>query len=73
MNLGQHLLLAWTVFAFLGIGAMITAIMWGVRTRQFSNQDHIRNLPLESPYIKNSQKHCAFIGNKRSSAAKKGK
>lgn len=55
MNPGQHLLLAWTVFAFLGILAMISAIMWGVRSRQFSNQDRIRHLPLESPAIKQTR------------------
>jgi hypothetical protein len=43
-----QLLIVWitvTIVILLGLTAIL---VWAVRTRQFSNQDHARYLPLES-------------------------
>lgn len=48
MSAAQHLLIVWIVMTIFGVGGMIAALIWAIRTRQFSQQDRARHLPLES-------------------------
>jgi nitrogen fixation-related uncharacterized protein len=42
------LLVLWVGFAVLAIAGIIAALVWAVRTRQFSSPDEAARLPLES-------------------------
>lgn len=44
-------LLLWIGFLLLGVGSAFAFIWWGVRSRQFSDQDRARSLPLHSRII----------------------
>ena len=41
-------LMVWMTFAVLGLIALIVVLLWAVRSRQFSDQDRARSLPLHS-------------------------
>jgi len=43
-----HLLILWTTVTVVALLGLIAVLVWAVRTRQFSNQDRARYLPLES-------------------------
>jgi cbb3-type cytochrome oxidase maturation protein len=42
------LLIAWIIFLVLALIGGIAVLVWAVRSRQFSNQDRARYLPLQS-------------------------
>jgi cbb3-type cytochrome oxidase maturation protein len=42
------LIIVWVTFAVLMLAAIVATLVWAVRSRQFSDQDHARRLPLES-------------------------
>jgi hypothetical protein len=42
------LLILWVTFAAVYLTGAVAALVWAVRTRQFSNQDDARYLPLRS-------------------------
>jgi cbb3-type cytochrome oxidase maturation protein len=42
------LIIVWVTFAVLMLTAIVATLVWAVRSRQFSDQDHARRLPLES-------------------------
>jgi nitrogen fixation-related uncharacterized protein len=44
----QTLLLLWVTFAVLALMGVAAALVWAVRTRQFSDQEKAARLPLES-------------------------
>ncbi len=48
MTKGQLLLAIWILFTAIGLTAMIAALVWAVRSRQFSDQERARSLALES-------------------------
>jgi nitrogen fixation-related uncharacterized protein len=41
-------LVLWIAFTVIALGGIIAVLVWAVRARQFSDQDHARYLPLES-------------------------
>ncbi len=43
-----YLLAVWIVFAVLSVLGIAAALLWAVRSGQFSRQDDARRLPLES-------------------------
>lgn len=48
-SLGFNVFLAmWLGFLLVMIGAISAVLLWAVRSRQFSNQDRARSLPLWS-------------------------
>ena len=42
------LLTLWVTFTAIAVLGIAAALVWAVRSGQFSNQDHARRLPLES-------------------------
>lgn len=48
LNVADAIVFIWIGFALLSGAGISLVILWGVRTRQFSDQDHARLLPLES-------------------------
>jgi cbb3-type cytochrome oxidase maturation protein len=38
----------WIAFAVVMLLAIVAVLVWAVRSRQFADQDHAANLPLES-------------------------
>jgi hypothetical protein len=52
-----HLIILWTVFAGLAVLGVAAVLVWAVRTRQFSNQDHARYLPLNSGIPEEQDSH----------------
>ena len=42
----MSLIIAWTLYALLGIGLFSAFFLWAVRNRQFTDQDRARYLPL---------------------------
>jgi nitrogen fixation-related uncharacterized protein len=38
----------WIAFTVIALGGIIAVLVWAVRARQFSDQNHARYLPLES-------------------------
>jgi len=42
------LLLIWIAFTGIAIAGIIAVLVWAVRTRQFSDQDRARHLPLDN-------------------------
>ncbi len=46
--MGTQLLIAWLVFTILALAGATAVLVWGIRTRQFRDQDRMRRLPLES-------------------------
>jgi len=47
---GTRFLIIWVTFSVLALVAIIAVLVWAVRSRQFSNQDHARYLPLEAAW-----------------------
>lgn len=48
MNMADTIVFIWIGFALLSAAGIALIILWGVRTRQFSDQERARRLPLES-------------------------
>ena len=44
----MSLIIVWALYAVLGVGLFSAFFLWGVRTRQFGDQDRARYLPLET-------------------------
>ena len=59
MTKGQLLLVIWILFTAIGLAAMIAALVWAVRSRQFSDQERARHLPLESGIPPDEEKRDA--------------
>jgi len=45
---GTALLIVWVTFAVIALAAIVAVLVWAVRSRQFSDQDRARRLPLDS-------------------------
>ncbi len=41
----------WITFTVWALLTMTAVMVWAVRSRQFSNQDHARRLPLECEFV----------------------
>jgi cbb3-type cytochrome oxidase maturation protein len=48
MTLGAALLAMWVIYAIVAIAGIVAVFVWAVRSRQFSDQDRARSLPLAS-------------------------
>jgi cbb3-type cytochrome oxidase maturation protein len=47
MSNATTLIVMWAAVAVVGIGGATLALVWAVRSRQFSDQDRARRLPLD--------------------------
>lgn len=47
MTIGATIAVIWIAFTVATCVALIPVVIWGVKTRQFAKQDHVRFLPLE--------------------------
>ena len=56
------LLAMWIIFTAVSVAGLIAVLVWAVRTRQFSNQDHARHLPLESGVPEDSRQKATGNG-----------
>jgi len=45
---GTALIIVWVTFAAIALAAIVAVLVWAVRSRQFSDQDRARRLPLQS-------------------------
>jgi nitrogen fixation-related uncharacterized protein len=45
---GKELLILWVTFAVVAVLGIVAALVWAVRSGQFSGQDHARRLPLDA-------------------------
>jgi len=52
MSIGTTFAVVWIAFTTATILAVIPIVIWAVRSRQFSGQDHARYLPLRSSWPK---------------------
>ena len=43
-----QLLIVWLTFTGLALAGTTAVLIWGIRTRQFRDQDRMRHLPLQS-------------------------
>jgi cbb3-type cytochrome oxidase maturation protein len=48
ITMGAKIILLWLVVMVIGLGGIFVMVLWAVRTRQFSNQERARYLPLDS-------------------------
>ena len=48
MNQENSLLLVWVTFTVVALAGVLAVFVWAVRSRQFSDQDRARYLPLVS-------------------------
>ena len=46
MTLGAALLAMWVIYAIVAIAGIVAVFVWAVRSRQFSDQERARYLPL---------------------------
>jgi hypothetical protein len=54
--MSTHLLIIWLTFTGLALAGVTAVLVWGIRTRQFRDQDRLRHLPLESGIPEESEK-----------------
>ena len=45
---GTALIIVWVTFAAIALAAIVAVLVWAIRSRQFSDQDRARRLPLDS-------------------------
>ncbi len=56
MNTFEYrLLIVWSTFTVLAVGAFIWVIVWAIRSGQFSNNKHAQYLPLKSRIPEDSE------------------
>ena len=49
MSPATTLIVMWSAVAVVGIAGASAVLVWAVRSRQFSDQDRARSLPLDEP------------------------